>query len=157
MTVIGQPVEYYPEHAFRVFLDGAYAGEFVTAGPLFKAKVDVLKIQGGGALVVESITPGKAEFDPVVLTQGVSSNTLLRDWFMLTVNAGGATGDLPIDCRKTVRIDQLGRDMNPIESYTYPDAIISEYDEGKFDAKSSEFRMRSVTITHRIPQVTPAI
>jgi phage tail-like protein len=150
------PVEYYPEHAFRVFLDGNYAGEFVSAGPLFKAKVDMLKIQGGGGLVVESISPGKAEFEPLVLTQGVSDNTLLRDWFMMVVNAGGLTGELPINCRRVVRVDQLGRDMNPIESYTYPDALISEYDEGKFDAKSSEFRMRSVTIVHRIPQVTPA-
>jgi phage tail-like protein len=139
--------EVYAEHTYRVFVEGRYAGEFIAAGPLNKAKVDLLRMQAGGGIVVETVSPGRAEFESLTLSQGVSSNTLLRDWFAQTVAAGGVAGELPAGCRKTVRIDQIDRQGQQVESYTFPDCVIESFDGGKFDAKSGEFRITQVVLS----------
>jgi phage tail-like protein len=139
--------EVFAEHTYRFFVEGSYAGEFTAAGPLNRAKVDLLKMQAGGGIIVETISPGRAEFASLTLSQGVSSNAILRDWFALTVAAGGATGNLPAGCRKTVRIDQIDRQGQQVESYTFADCIIEQFDGGKFDAKSGEFRITQVVLS----------
>lgn len=143
-----QSVTYRQEAHFRVMIGGTEdAGTFVKAGPLMKAKVDPVVIRTGTSLTPESDEPGNVTYEPVVLEQGVSENRLLEDWFNEISNNGGVTGNVGPGYKRQVRIEQLDRDMTTVlESYTYNEAYISDFDDGGFDAESSKNRMRSVTI-----------
>lgn len=143
-------VHYRQEAHFRVLIDGEQdAGSFVKAGPLMKAKFEPVKIKTGTSLTPESNEPGTVEFEPVVLEQGVSENTILRDWFFQVVNVGGVAGANNPTYKRSIRIEQLDRDKTTVlESYTYNQAWISDFDDGGFDAESNKNRMRSVTIQY---------
>ncbi len=145
----------YSDSDFAVFLDGEPAGNFTKAGPLFEADVEIRSLQSGTSQVEASNAPGKVKFADVTLTQGMSSAPLFREWFNATVAPGGKTGSKAKACRRTVKIQQLDRDGEVLETYTYPGALIKKYSEGDFDAESNKFRMRMVVFHFRSAERTP--
>lgn len=137
-------VEYLQENSFRVVIDGTdEAGTFTKAGPLMKAKADVVSLRTGTSLTEESKEPGNVTYEPVVLEQGVSKNQKLRQMWNEVSENGGQSGSNNPGYKHIIRIEQLSRDKTTvIESYTYENAWISEFDDGGFDAESSKNRIR---------------
>lgn len=137
-------VSFRLESQFRVLLDGqTEAGTFTKAGPLMKGKAEKATIDSGTSLTEEAMEPGKIRYEPVTLEQGASENSVLRDWWLQINNQGGVTGTKGPTFKRIVRIEQLDRDMTTVlESYTYKNAWLEEFDDGGFDASSSKFRTR---------------
>lgn len=146
-----QSVSYMPANSFRVLVDGlGDAGDFMKAGPLFKAKVDEITIRSGTSLVPEAVEPGNVTPEPLTLEQGVTKNQVLYNMFLEVVNAGGDTGNNGPTFKHTIRVEQLDRDKTTVlVSYTFKNAWVSEYEEGSFDASSSEFRIRVCRISYQ--------
>lgn len=144
-----ESVHYLPKNRFRLRFDGETLAEFTTANGIRRAEFAVLELHTGDQNGVAAQSAGKKKHEPLVLTEGATTTTKLGDWFDEIGNADGVNGAADPKYKKTLELDQLDRDGQPLITWVYTEAWPSKFDEGDFDAAANEFRMVSTTITFK--------
>jgi phage tail-like protein len=155
-NVQAETEHYLPANRFRIRVDGDNYGEFESADNINASEFGVMETHGGGSNIVLAQSAGKKKWEDLVLTRGASLNTKLLEWYELVGDESGENGDVDPQYKKIVELDQLDRDGTALITWVYYEAWPFKFSEGKFDAKTNEFRIESVTIKFRYNQRGPA-
>lgn len=144
-----ESVHYLPKNRFRIRVDGESYGEFITADPINSSEFGIMEIHTGDQNGVAAQSAGKKKFEPLVLTQGSTKDSKLIDWYDIIGDPDGVNGEVDPNYKKTMELDQLDRDGNPVLTWVYTEAWPSKLSEGGFDANANEYRINSCTITFK--------
>src|SRR5256885_16268511 len=92
-TVNAQRFDPYKNFKFRVFFEGittAVAG--VSKGGMMKRTTEVVKHRDGGDPSSSRKSPGRTEYDPIMLERGVTHDTEFEKWANKVYNFGAGLG-----------------------------------------------------------------
>jgi phage tail-like protein len=121
---------YHKKYAFRVEIDGLTVAAFKTAGPL-QANVSIVEENEGGSLAPTKEL-GRASFDNVVLTKGVTDNEELWGWMKSAISGVDA------DAEKDLAIVQTNRAGEEIKRWEIISAKPVRFKGGDWDGSASE-------------------
>jgi phage tail-like protein len=136
----------YKSYKFLVEISGnrlfAKAGFQKCTG--LKATVDVTEYREGGDELTVSKTPGLTKFDPITLTRGMSEDVDMWNWAYESIYG---TDQSP-KYRAHVTIKLQDRDGTIVKTWNVPNAWISEYSTGDFDASGDAVMLENIILQH---------
>jgi len=121
---------YHKRYAFRIEIDGIEKAAFRTCDGL-QANVGVVEENEGGQLAPTKEL-GKASYDNVTLTNGVTDNTEMWEWMKAALNGDDAAAEKDLD------IVQLDRAGNELKRWNCFSAKPARFMPGSWDATSEE-------------------
>jgi phage tail-like protein len=158
INIQSEPVHYLPANRFSVAFGGNTVGTFAKVENVDKFTIGVMEIDTGDTNVVASQSAGKKKYTALKLTQGAVAygNNYLRQWADQIVDGSGQNGAVDPAYKQIVTVNQLDRDGSVVDTWTYYESFISDYDGGTFDAAANEYRKVMVEITFRYNSNDPA-
>jgi len=143
----GKPRNRYLEMKFLVEIDGVESARFTDCGEI-KGTKDFSEYSEGGELTPENI-PAGVKFADVTLTRGASEN---KDMWNLSKNSANSASRKGSTETFAATIVQLGYDDEREEEFVLKECQVADWSSGKWDNKSSEVRMESMTLKFRYPE-----
>ena len=125
---------------FHVELDGMSRGAFTEVSGL-ESSIEVLSYREGGAATTMKL-PGNVQFSNVVLSQGVTFDTFLYDWYELW-----ASGDTSAP-RKSGSILLLDRQMQEVMRWDFKEAWPTKWSVSSFVAEGTEPLIARFELAH---------
>jgi phage tail-like protein len=149
---MGQPVNFYAKHNFRVVADGLTFAYFTTCGEI-AAEVAVIEHYESGRRQPHKM-PGLETWPDVELERGSSDDQDLWNMFLDTYSAATGLGkDHPV-LDRDIDIEQLNQQREVVKRWTLHHAWVSKYTEGNWDAKANEVVMEKITLTYEWAEPT---
>ncbi|GAC1448191.1 MAG: phage tail protein [Vulcanimicrobiaceae bacterium] len=117
----------YKNFKFRVKWDGKYVAGISKVGAL-KRTTDVVKHREGGDPSSSRKSPGRTEFDAIMLERGVTHDLNFEQWAnkVWQINGGETEGSLK-DFRKDLILDVFNEAGQKVISYKIYRCWVSEY------------------------------
>lgn len=138
----------YKSFRFEVTISGNMT--FMRAGfqkvSGLKMTTDVIEYREGGDAPTMTKTPGLTKFDPITLERGMSEDTDMWDFASKTFGEH-AVNDT--DARANIIIKLKDRTGNVVKAWEVPNAWVSEYNTGDFDAQGNHVMIEKITIQHQ--------
>src|SRR5437868_3719913 len=127
-TVNPQRFDPYKNFKFRVKWDGKYVAGVSKVGPL-KRTTEVVKHREGGDSSSSRKSPGRTEYEPIVLERGVTHDTDFENWANLvwTHGAGLGTEIALKSFRKNITIEVYNEAGQLVIRYFVHRCWVSEY------------------------------
>ena len=140
----------YKSFMFEVEISGnmvfARAG-FQKVGGL-KMTTDSVDYREGGDPTTVTKTPGLTKFDPITLERGMSEDLDMWEWACKIFSEDGTTV-ADTEARANVTIKLKDRAGAVVKTWIIPDAWVSEYNTGDFDAMGNNVMIEKITIQHQ--------
>ena len=138
-NVNAQRFDPYKNFKFRVKWDGRYvAGISKVSG--FKRTTEVVKHREGGDPSSSRKSPGRTEFDPIMLERGVTHDVTFEQWVNKVWNFGSGLGaEVALkDFRKDISIELYNEAGQLVITYNVFRCWVSEYQPvSDFDANAN--------------------
>lgn len=139
----------YKSFRFEVEISGhmvfAKAGFQKVAG--LKMNTDVVEYREGGDNLTVSKSPGLTKFDPITLERGMSEDTDMWDWASKIFHID-ESAHTQIKYRANVKIKLKGRNGAVVKAWEIPNAWISRYETGEFDAMGNNVMLETIELQH---------
>jgi len=142
----GKPRNRYQEMKFLVEIDGVESAKFTDCGEI-KGTKDFSEYFEGGTITPEEI-PMHVKFADITLSKGASENKDMWNLFKASANSSSNKGSTETF---TATIVQLGYDDEREEEFILKECQVADWSSGKWDNKSGEVRMESLTLKFRYP------
>ena len=139
----------YKSFRFEVEISGhmvfAKAGFQKVSG--LKMNTDVVEYREGGDNLTVSKSPGLTKFDPITLERGMSEDTDMWDWASKIFHID-ETAHEQVKYRANVKIKLKGRNGKVVKAWEIPNAWISRYETGEFDAMGNNVMLETIELQH---------
>lgn len=139
----------YKSFRFEVEISGhmvfAKAGFQKVSG--LKMETDVIEYREGGDNLTVSKSPGLTKFDPITLERGMSEDTDMWDWASKIFSID-ETSHEQVKYRANVKIKLKGRNGAVVKAWEIPNAWISRYETGEFDAMGNNVMIETIELQH---------
>jgi phage tail-like protein len=139
----------YKSFRFEVEISGnmvfAKAGFQKVSG--LKMNTDVVEYREGGDNLTVSKSPGLTKFDPITLERGMSEDTDMWDWASKIFHID-ETSHSQVKYRANVKIKLKGRNGAVVKAWEIPNAWISKYETGEFDAMGNNVMLETIELQH---------
>ncbi len=135
----------YKNYRFRIKIDGKVVAGVSKMSPL-KRTTDVISHREGGDSIVAHKSPGRTQYDPIVLERGVTHDLDFENWANLAFNQH--TGSMSLKTfRKDIVIELLNEAGVLVAAYRAFRCWVSEYVAlPELDANSNGIAIQSITI-----------
>lgn len=139
----------YKSFRFEVEISGhmvfARAGFQKVSG--LKMNTEVIEYREGGDNLTVSKSPGLTKFEPITLQRGMSEDTDMWDWASKIFHID-ETAHEQTKYRANVKIKLKGRDGRVVRAWEVPNAWISKYETGEFDAMGNNIMIETIELQH---------
>ena len=140
-TVNAQRFDPYKNFKFRIKWDGRYVAGVSKCGML-KRTTEVVKHREGGDPSSSRKSPGRTEYDPIMLERGVTHDKEFEDW----ANKVGAAVSLQ-DFRKDILIEIYNEAGQVALTYTVFRCWVSEYQASpELDANANAVAIQHIKL-----------
>lgn len=147
-TVNAQRFDPYKNFKFRVKWDGQYvAGVSKVSG--FKRTTEVVKHRDGGDPSSSRKSPGRTEYEPLMLERGVTHDLVFEQWVNKVWNYGSGLGaEVSLkDFRKNISIELYNEAGQLVLTYNVFRCWVSEYQPvSDFDANANAIVIQHIKI-----------
>lgn len=116
----------YRNFKFQVLIDGQPVASLSKVSALHK-KTEVIEYRTGGDPTHTLKAPGRTEYMPITLEQGLSHDPVFEQWANLVNNIDGDAAMSLVNFRKDIVINVLNLQGSVAISYTVKRAWVSEY------------------------------
>jgi phage tail-like protein len=116
----------YKNFKFQVLIDGQPVALLNKVSALHK-KTEVLEYRSGGDPTRSRKVPGRTEYMPITLEQGLSHDPVFEQWANLVNNIDGDNAMSLVNFRKDIVINLLNMQGTVAISYQVKRAWVSEY------------------------------
>lgn len=116
----------YRNFKFQVLIDGQPVASLSKVSALHK-KTEVIEYRTGGDPTHTRKTPGRTEYMPITLEQGLSHDPVFEQWANLVNNIDGDAAMSLVNFRKDIVINLLNLQGSVAISYKVKRAWVSEY------------------------------
>lgn len=116
----------YRNFKFQILIDGQPVASLNKVSPLHK-KTEVIEYRSGGDPTHTRKTPGRTEYMPITLEQGLSHDPVFEQWANLVNNIDGDAAMSLVNFRKDIVINLLNLQGTVAISYVVKRAWVSEY------------------------------
>lgn len=138
----------YKNFKFRIKWDGRYVAGVSKMG-LLKRTTEVVKHREGGDASSSRKSPGRTEYDAIVLERGVTHDTDFEAWANKVWNYGGKDGgEVSLkDFRKDVIIEVYNEAGQKVLAYNVYRCWVSEYQAlPEFDANANAVAIQTIKL-----------
>ncbi len=138
----------YKNFKFRVKWDGRYVAGVSKVGALSRTTEVISWRQGGDPSTVHK-SPGRTQFAPIVLEQGVTHDTGFEDWANKVWDHGAGSGSEVMlkDFRKDITIELLNEAGQVAIAYRVYRCWVSQYQAlPELDANGGGVAIQSITL-----------
>jgi|SRR3712207_186297 len=143
---------YDPYKAFRYLVEITGNKNFAKAGfqkvTGLKMTTDVIEYREGGDPLTVSKTPGLTKFDPITMERGMSEDLDMWDWATKLFDFQIVNQSNSPIYRSNVTIKLLDRNGDIVKVWQVPNAWVSEYSTGDFDAKGNNVMIEKIVLQH---------
>jgi phage tail-like protein len=153
-SVNAQRLDPYKNFKFRLKWDGAYVAGVSKVSAL-KRTTEVVKFRDGGDESSSRKSPGRTEFEPITLEQGVTHDTSFEQWANNVWNYANAQAaadsrdkEMSLkNFRKDLILDVFNEAGQKVISYTIHRAWVSEYQAlPDFDANANAVAIKHIKL-----------
>lgn len=143
---------YDPYKSFR--FDVEIAGNMVFSRAGFqkvtglKMDTEVIEYREGGDSLTVSKTPGLTTFEPITLERGMSTDADMWDWASKIFDYHQVDQVNSPQFRANVTIKLKDRNGDVVKIWEVPNAWVSSYETGDFDAQANSVMIERITIQH---------
>jgi phage tail-like protein len=141
-------VDPYKNFKFRLKWDGKYVvGVSVAAG--LERKTEVVEHREGGDPSASLKSPGRTQFEPIVLERGLTHDTVFEDWANQVWKSGAALGSESMlnEFRKDIYLELYNEAGQLVRAYKIYRCWPSEYQAvSKFDANCTSVMIERITL-----------
>lgn len=116
----------YRNFKFQVLIDGKPVASLNKVSPLHK-KTEVIEYRSGGDPTHTRKVPGRTEYMPITLEQGVSHDPVFEQWANLVNNIDGDSAMSLINFRKDIVLNLLNLQGQVVKTYQIKRGWVSEY------------------------------
>lgn len=116
----------YRTFKFQVLIDGRAVAGLRKVSALVK-RTEVIEWRTGGDPTHVRKMPGRTEYDPIILEQGLTHDPVFENWANLVNNLDGDTAMSLVNFRKDIIINVLNLQGQVAISYKVKRAWVSEY------------------------------
>ena len=116
----------YKNFKFQVLIDGQPVASLNKVSALHK-KTEVIEYRSGGDPTHSRKVPGRTEYMPITLEQGLSHDPVFEQWANLVNNIDGDNAMSLVKYRKDIVINLLNMQGSVAISYQVKRAWVSEY------------------------------
>lgn len=138
----------YKSFRFEVEISGnmvfARAGFQNVSG--LQMSTEVIEYREGGDNLTMSKSPGLTSYEPVTLSRGMSEDTDMWDWASKLFSLDNVNHQAKY--RANVKIKLKDRDGSVVRAWEIPNAWISRYETGEFDAMGNEVMIETIELQH---------
>jgi phage tail-like protein len=141
-------VDPYKNFKFRVKWDGKYVAGVSKVSTL-KRITEVVKHRAGGDPSSSRKSPGRTEFDPITLDQGVTHDTEFEKWANKVWNYGNGLGSETslADFRKDIIIEMYNEAGQLVIAYKVYRCWVSEYQaQPDLDANANAVAIKHIKL-----------
>jgi phage tail-like protein len=138
----------YKNYKFRIKWDGRYVAGLSKMGAL-KRTTEVVTHREGGDPSSSRKSPGRTEYDAIILERGVTHDTAFEEWANKVWNFGaGAGSEVSLaDFRKDIIIDMFNEAGQKVISYKVYRCWVKEYTAlPDFDANANAVAIQSMSL-----------
>lgn len=139
----------YKSFRFEVEISGnmvfAKAGFQKVSG--LKMNTDVIEYREGGDNITVTKTPGLVKFDPITLERGMSEDTDMWDWASKIFHMDETSHTQKFRANVKIKLKDC-RTGDVVKIWEIPNAWISRYETGEFDATSSNVMIETMELQH---------
>lgn len=143
---------YDPYKAFRFEVEIAGNMVFAKAGfqkvTGLKMDTEVIEYREGGDSLTVSKTPGLTTFEPITLERGMSTDTDMWDWASKIFDYHDVDQVNSPQFRANVTIKLRDRNGDIAKIWEVPNAWVSSYETGDFDAQGNNVMIERITVQH---------
>lgn len=116
----------YRNFKFQILIDGQSVAGLTKVSALHK-KTEVIEYRTGGDPTHSRKVPGRTEYMPITLEQGVTHDPVFEQWANLVNNLDGDAAMSLINFRKDIVLSLLNLQGTVVISYHIKRAWVSEY------------------------------
>ncbi|MBP6237628.1 MAG: phage tail protein [Saprospiraceae bacterium] len=138
----------YKAFCFRIIWDGKYVAGVNKIG-ILKRITEVIKFREGGDPTSSRKMPGKTEFEPIMIEQGVTHDIAFEQWANKVWNYGSGPGERSSlkDFRKDISIELLNEAGQKVIAYNIFRCWVSEFNAlPELDANGNATAIRSMKL-----------
>ena len=139
----------YKSFRFEVEISGrmvfARAGFQKVSG--LKMETEVIEYREGGDNLTVSKSPGLTKFDPITLERGMSEDTDMWAWASKIFHIDKSAHE-QVKYRANVKIKLKDRNGKVVKAWEIPNAWISRYETGEFDAMGNNVMIETIELQH---------
>ena len=139
----------YKAFRFEVEISGhmvfAKAGFQKVSG--LKMETEVVEYREGGDNLTVSKSPGLTSFEPITLERGMSEDGDMWAWASKIFDVNSMSHE-EVRYRANVKIKLRGRNGQVVRAWEIPNAWVSSYEVGEFDAMGNEVAIETIELQH---------
>lgn len=147
-TVNPQRFDPYKNFKFRVKWDGRYVAGVSKVSPLVR-KTEVITMREGGDPSTSRKSPGRTEYDPIVLERGVTHDFEFEKWANKVWNFGSGLGsEVSLkDFRKDIILELYNEAGQVVLAYKIYRCWVSRFEAlPELDANGAQVAIQSITL-----------
>ena len=138
----------YRNFKFQVLIDGKPVAGLTKVSALIK-RTEVVEWRAGGDPSQIRKVPGKTQYDPITLEQGLTHDPVFEQWANLVNNIEGDCSMSLVNFRKDIIINVLNLQGTVVMSYIVMRAWVSEYQAlPDMDAEGDQTAIQRIVLQH---------
>lgn len=156
-TVNAARIDPYRNFKFIVSWDGRAVAGISKVGAL-KRTTEVVSHREGNDISTDRHSPGRTNFEPIMLERGVSHDADFANWGNLVYSTDGDGAVSLANFRKDIRIELLNLQGNVVLAYNVFRCWPSEFVTlPELDAKASAVAIQSITLRNEGWEIDEAV
>lgn len=141
-------IDPYKNFRFRVSWDGRTVAALSKMSAI-KKMVETIEWRASADSEMTRKFPGKIKYDPCTLERGLTHDRQFLEWANQVNNPAGAAANSLLQYRKTVRVEVLNMQGNPVMAFNLIRAWVSEFQAlPEMDANANAIAIESLKIEY---------